>query len=387
MKNKTIKLLTPLLGVIFLFPKISGIRANANSLEQVKNAEFCVLSPQGEYKFYYPELNVLKSDKKEKYFLCQLDEQVEKIIADNTLSAVDATFSFDKNGFTYYPERTGIVCDKERLKKEIEESLSNPIFDGEKVRFSSVELKCENCPVKVSVSALKKRTAKLSTFTTYFSSSDKGRCQNISLAADKINGLTLRAGERFSFNKTVGERTEKNGFCQAKIIQSGEFVQGIGGGVCQVSTTLYNAALLSGMKITKFAPHSLAVSYVSPSRDAMVSSATDFCFENPFSFPVYLSAKTGDGFLTVSIYGKQSGREYKIVSKTLKKFSPLPPEERQGDEEKVLRYEKEGIESEAYLEEYLSGVLIARKRLRVDRYAPVRGIIVKKVAQATKKMR
>ena len=91
--------------------------------------------------------------------------------------------------------------------------------------------------------------------------------------------------------------------------------------------------------------------------------------------------------MTVSIYGKQNGREYKIVSETLKKSPPPPPEIREGDEEKILRYEKEGIESEAYLEEYLSGVLIARKRLRVDKYAPVRGIIVKKVAQATKKMR
>ncbi|MBQ8406600.1 MAG: peptidoglycan binding domain-containing protein, partial [Clostridia bacterium] len=156
MKNKTIKLLTPLLGVIFLFPKIGGIRASASSLEKAKDVEFCVFSPQGEYKFYYPELNLVKGENKEKYYLCQLDEQVEKIVADNTLSAVDATFSFGKNGFTYYPERTGIVCDKNRLKKEIEDSLANPIFDGEKVRFSSVKLKCERCPTKVSVSALKK---------------------------------------------------------------------------------------------------------------------------------------------------------------------------------------------------------------------------------------
>ena len=89
------------------------------------------------------EVRHRKNEKDQVFYLCQLDEQVEKIVADNSLSAVDATFSFDKNGFTYYPERTGIVCDKERLKKEIEDALSNPIFYGEKVRFSAVRLKCE----------------------------------------------------------------------------------------------------------------------------------------------------------------------------------------------------------------------------------------------------
>lgn len=94
---------------------------------------------------------------------------------------------------------------------------------------------------------------------------------NIALAAEKINGCILADGEEFSFNGRVGARTESNGFLSAPIILEGDFVEGVGGGVCQASTTVYNAALLAGMEITEQHPHSLRVGYVEPSFDAMVS--------------------------------------------------------------------------------------------------------------------
>ena len=126
-------------------------------------------------------------------------------------------------------------------------------------------------PPQVTKQDLVNLTILRSEFTTYYPYSTPDRKLNIKLCASKINGTTLKSGEEFSFNNKVGKRTEENGFKLAKIIFNGSFIDGIGGGVCQVSTTLYNCALLSGLKITEHHSHSLAVSYIEPSFDAMVS--------------------------------------------------------------------------------------------------------------------
>ena len=225
---------------------------------------------------------------------------------------------------------------------------------------------------------------KLASFTTYFNQSDGGRCANIALAAARLDGIALQPYGELSFNAVVGKRTAENGFQQAKIISQGEFVLGIGGGVCQVSTTLYNAALLSGLAVTEFHPHSLAVAYVAPSRDAMVSSASDLRLYNPLSETVYFSVRVSQGALTVTLRGEKSARTYEIESRTIETVSP--PEPLVTEEAGVKEREgKDGVRSEAYLKTYHGGVLVGVKRLRADTYAPVRGIINKKTINTTKK--
>lgn len=147
------------------------------------------------------------------------------------------------------------------------------------------------------------------------SSSGGNRCRNIELAASFLNGVTLEGGEALSFNKTVGERTAARGFKEAKIIQSGEFISGVGGGVCQASTTLFNAALLSGLNVTERRNHSLSVSYVPASRDAAVSSRCDLKIVNPFAYPVYLRAVCAGKRITVTFYGTRSRRTYALCGK------------------------------------------------------------------------
>lgn len=221
----------------------------------------------------------------------------------------------------------------------------------------------------------------ISSYTTYYDEKDVGRCENIRIAASLIDGVTIQAYGEFSFNKTVGRRTEEAGFKQAKIILAGEYVQGVGGGVCQVSTTLYNAALKSGLTVTEFHPHSLCVGYISPSRDAMVSDHSDFCFFNPYAFPVRLSAVTFTGGIKIAFLGTGNGRRYELCSRVLAEI--LPPEPivkygEPGEEERFLRVPKNGVKSELYVEEYLGDALISRKRVRTDEYRPIQGIIIEK---------
>ena len=220
----------------------------------------------------------------------------------------------------------------------------------------------------------------LASYTTYFNASETARSQNIRIAASLINGIIIQPYGEFSFNQTVGRRTQEAGFKQAKIIVNGEYVLGTGGGVCQVSTTLYNAALKSGLTVIEFHPHTLLVSYVPPSRDARVSSQSDLKFVNPHAFPVKLLAKTFDGGVRVTFTGKKGEYRYEISSHILQEIPPPPPIVKQGEKEEILRSPKNGVKSESYLECYHGDQLVTRKRLRTDEYRPTQAIIVKKNA-------
>ena len=227
---------------------------------------------------------------------------------------------------------------------------------------------------------------KMSSYTTYYSVDEGGRCENIAIAAALINGTTLQPYGEFSFNKTVGRRTAAAGFKQAKIIVNGEYVLGVGGGVCQVSTTLYNAALKSGLCVTEYHPHSLRVSYVPPSRDAMVSSECDLQLYNPHPFAVCLSASVFEGGLRISFYGQKLSERYELVSNILEEIPSPAPIVKEGREDGVLRSPKNGVKSEMFLERYRGEQLLSRKRLRVDEYRPIQGIIVKKIVESTIKI-
>ncbi len=226
----------------------------------------------------------------------------------------------------------------------------------------------------------------MSSYTTYYAKEDKGRCENIAIAAALIDGVAIQAFGEFSFNATVGRRTEEAGFRQAKIIVNGEYVSGVGGGVCQVSTTLYNAALKAGLTITEYHPHSLRVGYIAPSRDAMVSTGSDLKLFNPHPFPVFLSAQIFEGGIRVAFFGKNEGYRYEIISQILAEIPPPEPIVKEGDSDEIIRSPKNGAKSEAYLECYKGAQLLSRKRLRVDEYRPIQGIIGKKIVKQTNKI-
>lgn len=252
------------------------------------------------------------------------------------------------NPFSYEEGQDGVEPDTEKLRADILNALSQRRYGEE---FGEVQLKVERIPRTVSQSQLAERTQLISAYTTYFDGENLQRSSNIALAGRKISGLRLDNGGVFSFNGTVGPRTKENGFKEAKIIEGGKFVYGVGGGVCQVSTTLYNAALLAGLKVTEFHPHSLAVGYVSPSRDAMVSgNYCDLKFSNNGDCPVYIRVLTGENYIRCEIYGKSSGTEYSL-------------------EPEYFTEEDGTIVSCCYIVKTRAGIT-TRKLLRRDRYKP-----------------
>ncbi len=214
----------------------------------------------------------------------------------------------------------------------------------------------------------------LSSFTTYFDGDNIPRSHNIRLAAFKLNGVKIMPNEEFSFNERVGKRTKENGFLDAVVIFDGQFVLGVGGGVCQVSTTLYNALLVAGMGITKARSHTLQVGYVPPSQDAMVSTSSDLCFINPTPAPVAISMRAGRNSVTAQIYGKKSNLTYRVESEVLKEIPPPPPQVVKGEKDGVLRAPKNGLKSQSFLLCYRHGKLIERRLIRRDSYAYIQGV-------------
>jgi vancomycin resistance protein YoaR len=147
------------------------------------------------------------------------------------------------------------------------------------------------------------RSEKIGEYVTSFSTNKKNRNNNIYRAAEAINNFILYPGETFSFNKVVGERTAGKGYLPAPVIVKGKFAEDTGGGICQVSSTLYNAVDNAGLEVIKRYPHSSPISYVPPGRDATVSwNGPDFVFKNKYNQPILIQANTLGNQLIIEIY-------------------------------------------------------------------------------------
>lgn len=222
-------------------------------------------------------------------------------------------------------------------------------------------------------------------FSTYYGDSKPNRKDNVALACRKIDGTVLYPEDEFSFNDIVGTRTVENGFKSAYIIKDGEFVEGIGGGVCQVSSTLYNCALLANLTITCVRAHSLPVSYVAPSFDAMVSTTSDLRFVNTLSSPVTIKMFADGKYLKAEMYGIESC----TIRRRSQTIETLPFEVEYRDdatlklgEEVIDTYGKAGLRSQGFLEYYQNGKLLKTVLIRKDTYFPQKRIVLRGTADS-----
>lgn len=222
-------------------------------------------------------------------------------------------------------------------------------------------------------------------FSTYYGDSKPNRKDNVALACRKIDGTVLYPEDEFSFNDIVGARTVESGFKSAYIIKDGEFVEGIGGGVCQVSSTLYNCALLANLTITCVRAHSLPVSYVAPSFDAMVSTASDLRFVNTLSSPVTIKMFADGKYLKAEMYGIESC----AIRRRSQTIETLPFEVEYRDdatlklgEEVIDTYGKAGLRSQGFLEYYQNGKLLKTVLIRKDTYFPQKRIVLRGTADS-----
>ena len=224
----------------------------------------------------------------------------------------------------------------------------------------------------------------LGTFSTDFSSSGNSRATNLRVGAGKINGHVLMPGETLSGYECMHPFTTANGYATAAAYENGQVVDSVGGGVCQISTTLYNASLRAELEITQRQNHSMIVTYVKPSEDAAIAGTyKDLKITNNYSTPIYVEGYTSGKTLTFTIYGKETrpaNRTFKFVSETLATMDPGPPKEEvdpsmEPGTRKQVQSAHRGYKSRLWKYVYIDGVEQSKEILHTDTYNASKAIV------------
>ena len=223
-----------------------------------------------------------------------------------------------------------IVADKPGRGIELWAALPR-LETAARIGQASIELPMVDIPATSSAQAMaiEDISQVLGTYTTKFSVSDKDRNFNLKLAASKLNGFVLQPGAEFSFNEVVGERSEKMGYKIAHVIDAGEMVDGLAGGTCQISTTLFGASFFAGLEIVKTTNHSRPSTYTPLGFDAtVVWPNTDLKLKNPYDFPVVIHYRVANGESTVELLGKKRPWDKIAFERKVLESTPYTTEER-----------------------------------------------------------
>ena len=297
---------------------------------------------------------------------------IEKIYEEVHKEVKDAYYT--KEPFTIYPEVEGVDFNLEEAKTILQE---------EKEQYE-IELTITKPKVTIAQIGSEAFPDLLGTYSTKYDGGNTDRTTNLRIACRKINDKVVLPGETFSYNKTLGERTPAAGYKNAKVYENGEVVDGIGGGICQISSTLYNSVLKANMDIVERRNHQFVTSYTPAGRDAtVVYRLTDFKFKNTRKTAVRIKASCSNGIATVSIYGIKDENEYDVSFNT-KTISTIPFTVKYVDDnslpagtEKVKQKGANGIITETYIVKSLNGKVVSSNLLSKDTYNAMQRIILR----------
>lgn len=305
---------------------------------------------------------------------------VEQRCAGFVTEAQKATISRENGVFVIGKSAPGLKIDVESTSKALENALLQA-DTGTGVRVAAVIVKDEPSVKEEDLAGIKDV---LGTFTTSYASSGAARSANVQVGAEKINGHILMPGETLSGYECMQPFTTENGYETAAAYENGQVVDSVGGGVCQIATTLYNAALRAELTITQRQNHSMTVSYVEPSMDAAIAGTyKDIKITNNYSTPIYVEGVTADKNLTFTIYGKEtrpSNRTVEYVSETLATTSAGEPITRIDNSlapgsKVTVQGGHDGMRSRLWKYVYIDGVETEKTILHTDTYNASKAII------------
>jgi len=311
------------------------------------------------------------------------DGRLEAFINEKCASAIvepqNASIIRANGAFTVTPSVTGknvdIKATKDALNAALANGLSKPVTANATV---------SDVNPAITTEALSTINDILGTFSTSFSSSGASRSTNLKVGSSKINTRVLMPGETLSGYECMHPFTVSNGYATASAYENGQVVDSVGGGVCQISTTLYNAVLRAELLVAQRQNHSMVVGYVKPSQDAAIAGTyKDLKFTNNYSTPIYIEGYTSGKTITFTIYGKETrpaNRTFDFVSETLSVTDPGAPKEvvdpaMAPGSRKQVQSAHTGIKSRLWKVVYLNGVEQSREILHTDTYNPSKAII------------
>ncbi|MDR0897160.1 MAG: VanW family protein [Oscillospiraceae bacterium] len=311
-----------------------------------------------------------------------IDSLLAQMAAAVNLPARDASFAFDgtrNNPIIITEEQPGRWLDTDQLKAQLTDMIHG-------MQPGEIDLQPTEIPPQITAAMIRESTALIAEATTEIASfSTENRNKNVQRGLDSFNNMIIPAGKTISFNGTVGKRTEANGFFSALEIVGGEYEEGIGGGICQVSSTLYNAVIQAGMKVNSRTNHAIPVSYMPMGEDATVSDrGIDFKFTNNTGSNVYVSARMGGNSknktCSIRFYGVKNpdGYTYAFRHEKLEEYEPTEQtiKDRTGqhvrytDQKHTVKGEK-GYKVRTYLVTYQNGSVVREDFLYDDVYKAV----------------
>lgn len=297
---------------------------------------------------------------------------LDKIYSEIHTEPKDAYYT--QNPFTLYPHVDGVdfAISMEEAKKLLEEDKEEYV----------IPLKITHPAVTTDKIGSEGFPDLLGEFSTTYNAGATARTTNLKLASNKINNTVVMPGETFSYNKVVGKRTVAAGYKEAPTYAGGKVVNDIGGGICQITSTLYNAVIFANLDIVSRSNHQFVPSYVKAGRDAtVVYGAIDFKFKNTRKYPIKIKSSVSGGVAKIQIYGMKEETEYDVKIET-KITGSIPMQTTYEDDptleqgkEKVVQKGHNGTYSEAYKVVYLNGKVVSRTLLSKDKYNQMSTII------------
>lgn len=293
-------------------------------------------------------------------------DKVEEIASDIDQDCKDAEFHFNDGNINIVEEKVGRKVKKDQLIRLIEDN----IFE-----FEDISIPVEIEMPELTKAMLSRINGVIGEYSTSFKGSSAGRIHNIKLSAESLNGKLILPGEEISYNETTGPRQAKFGYQEAPVILNGELTPGIGGGVCQTSTTLYNALLLSDITITERHPHSIPPAYVPRGRDGAVATGyLDLKFRNDFDFPIYIHSKVIGDRVYFYIYGDISAKDYSIriepelIETIPYKTQEIFDENLEPGTRQLVQEGRTGYKVRTYKSIIKNGTVIKREQITFDYY-------------------
>jgi len=281
---------------------------------------------------------------------------------------INASLLIEGNTVRVMPGKAGIEIDTKKSLDQIVEAINSGNREADLVAVIAQP--------KISVDDFRGISGVVASYSTTYKPSQRDRTHNLQIACRAINGTLLKTGEVFSYNKVVGPRLKKFGFRDALMFVDGQVEAGTGGGVCQVSTTMYNTALLADMKIVRRQHHSQPVHYAPVGRDATVAYPTlDFRFKNTSDAPVYIMASVGKHTVNITFLGKPINDRQVVVTTEGHKIIPAPAVQKVDDtlepgKSVVEESGRSGHRVTVYRTTKVGGEIVKKELISNDYYRP-----------------
>jgi len=303
-----------------------------------------------------------------------------KVLEEVGIQPKNASISINSGNISITPEVAGKTINKEDLHNKLIENINgNPSHEVE------LTFELEEKEASIKRVDLEKITGKISGYSSSYTNTGDGRVRNMEIAADIIDGTIVMPGEEFSYNALIGDTTPEKGYEKANTYIGNKIVPDYGGGICQVSTTLYRAVMRANIRSTERMNHSLTVSYSEPGLDATVANGViDYKFVNTYDFPIYIQGYVSGGVVNFTIYGNveaMGNKTYDLVNEVLEKYDA--PKKYEDDSslpagtEKVVSYGMPGYKANSYQVTYENGVEVSREFIATDVYLTTDTIIRK----------